>query len=258
MKTVLRRRGLILAGLAFVLFSGCRAGVHTTPSPSISSSASETASSTGYSIQAGAFSVPQNAQALTRTLNARGLDAYCFPHESGLFKVRFGDFPSRDAAVREAERLRDNNLIEDYFIVAAEDYTVSRESLPGEEEFREKLVATAERFMGADYSWGGSSSRDGFDCSGLARAVYELNGMRLPRSAAEQFQAGKAVSKGELLKGDLVFFTASPDRTISHVGVYIGESAFVHAPGKDRKIRKDSLDASYFRDHFSGARTYLK
>jgi cell wall-associated NlpC family hydrolase len=258
MKTVLRRRGLVLAGLGFVLFSGCRAGVRTTPPPAISPSFLETAASTGYSIQAGAFTVLENAQALTRTLNTRGLDAYCFPHESGLFKVRFGDFPSRDAAAREAERLADENLIEDYFIVAAEDYTVSRESLSGEEEFRERLVATAERFMGAEYSWGGSSSRDGFDCSGLARAVYELNGLRLPRSAAAQFQAGTEVSKDELLKGDLVFFAASPNRTISHVGVYIGGSAFIHAPGKDRKIRKDSLDIRYFRDHFSGASSYLK
>jgi cell wall-associated NlpC family hydrolase len=119
-------------------------------------------------------------------------------------------------------------------------------------------VSTAERFMGAEYSWGGTSSDDGFDCSGLARAIYQLNGLSLPRSAAEQFRAGTEVSRDQLLKGDLVFFTASPNRTISHVGIYVGEASFIHAPGKDRKIRKDSLEGDYFKEHFSGARTYLK
>jgi cell wall-associated NlpC family hydrolase len=258
MKAVLRRRGLILAGLGFVLFSGCRAGVRVIPQPALPPSVTETVVRTGYSIQAGAFSVLDNANTLTRTLNDLGLDAYCFPHESGLYKVRFGDFPSRDAAVREARRLLDEDLIKDYFIVAAEDYSPAKQSLFGKDEFREKIVATAERFVGADYSWGGTSNQGGFDCSGLARAIYELNGLGLPRSAAEQYRTGTAVSRDQLLKGDLVFFAASPNRTISHVGIYIGESAFIHAPGKDSKIRKDSLDAAYFREHFSGARTYLK
>jgi hypothetical protein len=257
MKTVLGRRGLILIALGFALFSGCRAGVHVIPqqAPPV---AAATVAQTGYSIQAGAFSVLDNAQTLTRTLNALGLDAYYFPHESGLFKVRFGDFPSRDAAVREAERLHDKALIKDSFIVGAENHSVPKQGLSGEDEFRDKLVATAERFMGGKYSWGGASSQDGFDCSGLALAIYQLNGLRLPRSAVEQFRTGTAVPKDRLQKGDLVFFAPSPNRAISHVGIYVGEKAFIHAPGKDKKIRKDSLDSDYFREHFSGARTYLK
>jgi cell wall-associated NlpC family hydrolase len=206
----------------------------------------------------GAFSFPDNAETLARALKAQGLDAYCLSDESGLYKVRFGDFPSREAAVREAERLLNKALIKDYFIARTGDYSVSKQSLSGEDEFREKLVATAERFMGGEYSWGGTSSHNGFDCSGLARAIYQLNGLILPRSAAEQFRAGTAVPKDRLLKGDLVFFAASPNRTISHVGIYVGETAFIHAPGKNRKIRKDSLDTGYFKEHFSGARTYLK
>ncbi len=248
---------MILTLFGFSVLSGCRAGVqvvqHTPPPVSI-----ETVPIMGYSVQAGAFSVLANAQRLTRSLNALGLDAYCFPHESGLYKVRFGDFPSREAAVLEADRLLEKALIKDYFIVGAKDYPVSKQNLFGEDEIRENLVAAAERFMGTEYSWGGASSHDGFDCSGLARTIYYLNGLSLPRSAAEQFRAGEAVSRDRLLKGDLVFFAASPNRAISHVGIYVGESAFIHAPGKDRKIRKDSLDGSYFKEHFSGARTYLK
>ncbi|MBN2410022.1 MAG: C40 family peptidase, partial [Candidatus Aminicenantes bacterium] len=247
MKTVLVRGGLILMALGLALFSGCRTGVRIVPrpTPSASPAALATAARTGYSVQAGAFSVLENARALTRSLNALGLDAFCFPDESGLYKVRFGDFPSRDAALREARRLLDKALIEDYFIVGAGHHPVSEKSFLEEDEFRQQLVTTAERFMGAEYSWGGASSRDGFDCSGLARAIYQLNGLNLPRSSAEQFRAGTAVPKDRLLKGDLVFFAASPNHTISHVGIYVGESAFIHAPGKDRKVRKDSLEADY-------------
>ncbi|MDH4270496.1 MAG: NlpC/P60 family protein [Candidatus Aminicenantes bacterium] len=257
MKTVLKKGGLILTVLGLAWFSGCRAAVRVIPQP-MPPAAVETVARMGYTVQAGAFSVLDNARTLTRALNAQGLDAYYFPDEAGLYKVRFGDFPSRDAAVREAGRLMDKALIQDYFIVGAEDYSVPKQSQFGEDEFRQKLVATAERFVGAEYSWGGASSRDGFDCSGLARAIYQLNGLSLPRSSAEQYRAGTAVPRDRLLKGDLVFFAASRNRAISHVGIYVGETAFIHAPGKDRKIRKDSLDASYFKEHFSGARTYLK
>lgn len=259
MKTVLRRGGLVFVAVSLAWFSGCRAGVDVRVIPqSAPPAANETVARTGYAVQVGAFSVLDNARTLASVLSAMGLDAYYFPHESGLFKVRFGDFGSREAAVREARRLVGEELIEDYFIVSPEDYAASRQSFLGEDDIRERLVATAESFMGVEYSWGGTSRNDGFDCSGLARAVYQLNGLSLPRSSAWQYEAGIAVPRDRLLKGDLVFFVASPGQTISHVGIYIGENSFIHAPGKDRKIRKDSLDENYFREHFSGARTYFK
>lgn len=257
MKTVSGGSVLAVMALGLIFFSGCRAGVQVIPQAA-PSAASEAAVPTGYCVQAGAFSVLNNAKRLALTLNARGLEAYYFPDESGLYKVRFGDFPSREAAVREAGRLREKALIEDFYIVGTEDYPVHKKSLVGEADVRKSLVAAAERFMGVEYSWGGTSSHDGFDCSGLTRAVYQLNGLSLPRSAAGQFRAGTAVPRDRLLKGDLVFFAPSPSRKISHVGVYVGEAAFIHAPGKDKKIRKDTLDSGYFKEHFSGARTYLR
>lgn len=257
MKTVSGGGALAVMAIGLVLFSGCRAGVQVIPQAARPAT-SAAAAPMGYCIQAGAFSVLDNATRLTRSLNARGLEAYYFPDESGLYKVRFGDFPSREAAAREARRLREKAFIEDFYIVGAEDYPVLKKNLFEEAEFRENLAATAERFMGIEYSWGGTSSRVGFDCSGLARAVYQLNGLSLPRSAAEQFRAGIAVPRDKLLKGDLVFFAPSPSRAISHVGIYVGEAAFIHAPGKDKKIRKDPLDSGYFKEHFSGARTYLR
>jgi len=257
---------LLLATLSVAWFSGCRADVLAVPprpsprpSPPAHAGAREADSGlirTGYAVQVGAFSVLANAQALTRNLNTGGLDAYYFPHESGLYKVRFGDFPTREAATLEAGRLRETGLIGEYYIVAPEDYAVSKTG-SSEEGLREHLVITAERFIGVEYAWGGTSSRQGFDCSGLVRAVYDLNGLSLPRSSADQYRAGTPVARNRLKGGDLVFFSASPGGRVSHVGIFIGGDTFIHAPGTGSTIRRDSLVGFYFRDHFSGARTYL-
>jgi hypothetical protein len=261
MKMCMRRASLVLFGIAVVWVSGCRAGVRVIPpsAPPVTpapAAPSATVKRTGYTVQVGAFSILDNARRLAQTLNDIGLDAYYFPQGSGLYRVRFGDFPSRDAAVREAERLLEKEVVKDYFIVRPEDHPVYRRSLSGE-NLREKLVATAESFIGVDYTWGGTSSREGFDCSGLVRAVYQLNGLSLPRSMTDQYQAGTTVSRDRLKKGDLVFFSVSPGRPISHVGIYVGENVFIHAPGKGKKVREESLDGRYFKERFSGARAYL-
>jgi cell wall-associated NlpC family hydrolase len=211
---------------------------------------------TGYTVQVGAFSILDNARRLAQNLNDIGLDAYYFSQASGLYRVRFGDFPSRDAAVREAERLLGQRLVTGYFIISPKDHPVYRLSLSGA-DLRERLAATAESFIGVEYAWGGTSRPEGVDCSGLVRAVYQLNGLSLPRSMTGQFQAGTTVSRDRLQKGDLVFFSLSPGQPTSHVGIYVGENVFIHAPGKGKKVRQESLDSRYFRERFSGARAYL-
>lgn len=261
MKMRLTRASLVLFGVAVAWFSGCRASVQAippsappiTPAPTAPSAA---VTRTGYTVQAGAFSILDNARRLAQALNDSGLDAYYFSQESGLYRVRFGDFLSRDAAAREAGRLLEQELVEDYFIVGPEDHPVYRRSLSGE-DLREKLVATAESFIGVEYTWGGTSRPEGVDCSGLVRAVYQLNGLSLPRSMTDQCQAGTTVARDRLQKGDLVFFSVSPGRPISHVGIYVGENVFIHAPGKGKKVREESLDGLYFRERFSGGRAYL-
>jgi cell wall-associated NlpC family hydrolase len=220
----------------------------------------------GYTIQVGAFAVLDNARALAESLAAAGLDAFYFPSGSGLFKVRFGNFPSREAAVREAGKLRAEGRIGDYFVVGPADYAVTRPSLskpsadvipPPVPVLRERLVETAKSFIGVDYAWGGTSTRSGFDCSGLVQAVYQLNGLAMPRSVREQYQAGTPVAAGRLTKGDLVFFSASPRGALSHVGIYIGDGVFIHAPGSGKNVRRESLDTAWFRSHYAGARGYL-
>jgi cell wall-associated NlpC family hydrolase len=212
----------------------------------------------GYSIQVGAFSRVENAIRLTAVLEGRGLNAYYFRHPAGLYKVRFGDYGSRESAVTEAERLRAVGIIEDYHIVSPKEYAVARERKLGKDYLRGELVTTARSFVGLPYRWGGDSVEEGFDCSGLTMAVYHLNGLNLPRSAAEQYLAGAPVDQGQLLRGDLVFFATSGRRKVSHVGVYAGEGKFIHSPGVGKTIRTDILSDRYYAARYLGARTYIR
>jgi len=212
----------------------------------------------GCSIQVGAFSRVENAIRLTAVLEGRGLNAYYFHHPAGLYKVRFGDYSSRESAGTEAERLRAAAIIDEYYIVSPEEYAVARERKLGKDYLRRELVTTARSFIGLPYRWGGDSLEEGFDCSGLTMAVYHLNGLNLPRSAAEQYLAGLPVDQGQLLQGDLVFFATSGRRKVSHVGVYAGEGKFIHAPGVGKTIRTDILADRYYAARFLGARSYVR
>jgi cell wall-associated NlpC family hydrolase len=212
----------------------------------------------GYSIQVGAFSNLDNAIRLTESLERQGLSSYYFRHETGLYKVRFGDYSSGEEAHVAADRLQKAGIFPNYYIVNPKDYALARERMYGQEYFRNEIVETAERFIGLPYRWGGSSTRTGFDCSGLTMAVYHLNGLNLPRSSWAQFRAGNPVRRKALDKGDLVFFATSGGKRVSHVGVYAGGENFIHAPGKGKKIRVDSLSNRYYAVRYLGARTYLK
>ncbi|MFO7734033.1 MAG: NlpC/P60 family protein [Candidatus Aminicenantes bacterium] len=261
MKVRLSGAGLVLFGVAVAWFSGCRADVRVYPSPAsppplASTGTSAVVTRTGYTVQVGAFSVPDNARRLAQALSDIGLDAYYFPQGSGLYRVRFGDFPSREDAVLAAERLNARRLIDGYFIIGPPELPVDGPALPGG-GLREKIAATATGFLGVEYAWGGTSSREGVDCSGLVRAVYRLNGLDLPRSTTDQYGAGTTVPRDRLRKGDLVFFAGVPGRPVSHVGIYVGKNAFIHAPGTGKTVREESLDSPYFSRRFSGARTYL-
>lgn len=211
----------------------------------------------GYSIQVGAFSRLENALRLADSLEYQGLEAYYFRHQSGLFKVRFGDFITREEAVAKADSLVSIGMIDAYYIVNPGDSPAVKVRIYGVARLRNEIVSTAEGFIGIPYQWGGSSPDSGFDCSGLARAVYQLNGLNLPRRSMDQFRMGSPVDAGDLAKGDLVFFATSGGGKVSHVGVYAGKGKFIHAPGKGKRIRGSSLANTYFRKRFIGARTYL-
>jgi hypothetical protein len=211
----------------------------------------------GHAIQAGAFTNPKNAAKLTQALQKEGLDAYYFVHETGLYKVRFGDFPSKELAAKNAEVLHAKGIIDVYYVVGPEDYPRAKTREQGERYLREEIVNTAERFLGIPYQWGGTSPKTGFDCSGLTAAVYELNGLKLPRSSKQQWSAGTPVDRHELSRGDLVFFATAGGKKVSHVGIYVDDGRFIHSPRKGKTIRFGSLSNGYFKSRYLGARTYL-
>jgi cell wall-associated NlpC family hydrolase len=161
----------------------------------------------GFTIQAGAFSKAENAAKLTGKLNREGLSAYYFVYKTGLYKVRFGNFRSAEAAAERARRLVDKGIIEEYWIANPRDYAIALKEEKGEQYVRDEIMRTARSFIGVPYLWGGDSADEGFDCSGFTMAIYQYNGLMLPHSSREQSEMGVHVSKGNLEKGDLVFST---------------------------------------------------
>jgi len=212
----------------------------------------------GYSVQVGSFSNPENAIRLTRILEDNGVDAYYFVHRTGIYKVRFGDFPSKEAARTKAETMRAEGIIHEYYLISPHDYAAVKQSKYGRSYLRNEIVETARRFIGLPYQWSGSSPDHGFDCSGLTMAVYRINGLNLPRISKEQYSVGIPIKKAELKSGDLVFFATSRGKKVSHVGIYTGDNKFIHAPGKGRRICAASLSKRYFKTRYAGARTYVR
>ncbi len=211
----------------------------------------------GYTIQVGAFAELDNAVQLAAELQHQGLDAYHFRNRAGLYKVRVGSYPTKQAARIKADNLKTAGIIDEYYIVGKTDHSLARRESQGKENLREEIVRTANQFIGVPYRWGGQASDTGFDCSGLTMAVYRLNGLELPRSSRQQWKVGKPVASGQLLKGDLVFFATSGSGKVSHVGIYIGNKEFLHAPSSGRRIRISSMSNSYYKSRYLGARTYL-
>lgn len=211
----------------------------------------------GYTIQAGAFANVDNAVRLTEKLKNQNLDATYFKAGDGLFKVRFGNFTSKEKARRRALSLRQSGVIEDFYIVRPEEYAVSKRRQYGDEYLRRSLVNSARDFIGVPYLWGGVSAETGFDCSGLTMTVYQLNGLDLPRHSAAQYDAGEPIDKNDLQRGDLIFFNTRGRGIVSHVGIYIGDDRFIHAPSRGKNIRIDSLSDEYYAAHYVGSRNYL-
>jgi cell wall-associated NlpC family hydrolase len=124
---------------------------------------------------------------------------------------------------------------------------------------RADLVSTSKRYIGTPYRWGGQGP-GGFDCSGYVQYVYRrAAGVELPRSSSEQYASGRGrfVGRNSLQPGDLVFFATS-GRGVSHVGLYLGNNQFIHAPSSGNLVRIDSLnDPYYWRDRYVGAKSFI-
>lgn len=118
----------------------------------------------------------------------------------------------------------------------------------------QELVVRALSHVGVGYRRGGESPETGFDCSGLVRHVFrEVLGLMLPRTSHDISRVGEAVQRAELQPGDLVFFNTRK-RVYSHVGIYLGEHRFVHAPAAGGEVRIEDMRQRYWSQRFNGAR----
>ena len=113
------------------------------------------------------------------------------------------------------------------------------------------LLEAAETRIGAPYRYGGAGP-DAFDCSGLVAYAHRQVGIVVPRTAAEQFSKAAPVKRRDLRPGDLVFFRLS-GREVGHVGIYVGDDRFVHAPQSGGHVRLASLEDEWYRESFVGA-----
>ncbi len=111
-----------------------------------------------------------------------------------------------------------------------------------------KIVGYAKHLIGVPYSWGGSSPRTGFDCSGFVRYVYGHFGISLAHSSFSDYVRGRRVGRWAMRPGDLVFFDGA-----GHVGIYVGHGRFIHAPHTGTVVRISTM-AGWYSSRFDGAR----
>ncbi len=122
---------------------------------------------------------------------------------------------------------------------------------------QQKMMETIAEWLETPYTYGGDGNDEGIDCSAFTQEVFEQAvSIKLPRSSAEQAQVGIRVQRDELKFGDLVFFKTR-GRTISHVGIYLGDDLFAHASSGEG-VTISSLDSTYFNKRYAAARRVLQ
>lgn len=123
---------------------------------------------------------------------------------------------------------------------------------------RERIVARAHELIGHRYTWGGASVETGFDCSGLLFYLYRsVANLRLPRTTHSMIaRRDAAIARTELQPGDAVFFSHNGSRRARHVGLYIGDGRFIHAPSTGKAIRINSLNERYWKRNYLTARSF--
>lgn len=121
---------------------------------------------------------------------------------------------------------------------------------------REKIVKTALSLQGVEYWYGSDEPDGGLDCSGFTQHVYGKCGIKIPRTSAEQFKKAVKIIRPSMQKGDLVFFNTRGIR-VNHVGIYIGNDKFIHAPKFGDVIKIDSLEDRYWKMRFQSGGSFL-
>lgn len=131
---------------------------------------------------------------------------------------------------------------------------IAATTLQSAQSLAEHVTSAALDLIGIRYRWGGGTPETGLDCSGLVRFVFQhVTGVTLPRTARDMSRLGAEVAPAELQPGDLVFFNTRR-LAFSHVGIYLGDNRFVHAPRRGREVEIATLDSNFWHSRFNGAR----
>ncbi|WP_153108843.1 C40 family peptidase [Propionivibrio limicola] len=144
-------------------------------------------------------------------------------------------------------------------------HAAEQQGFPEEQSFFERYTNSAQdlvlkglELVGIGYRFGGTNPDTGLDCSGFVQIVFkDAIGKLLPRTAREQSEIGVAIDAKELKPGDLVFFNTMR-RAFSHVGIYLGNNQFLHAPRTGSQVRVDDMSKSYWVQRYNGARRVLE
>ena len=120
-----------------------------------------------------------------------------------------------------------------------------------------KIVDKAKQYLGVPYKWGGTSP-SGFDCSGFVYYVLRSLGVNASRTLVTMYKQGKEVSKSKLEPGDIVFFQNTYKSGVSHVGIYVGNGQFIHAPSSGKVVSFADLHSDYYTSHYYGAVRFSK
>ncbi len=121
---------------------------------------------------------------------------------------------------------------------------------------RFRMIEVAKSTIGVPYKWGGNNPQRGFDCSGLMSYVHKnALGLKIPRTAAQQRDNSRTINYSQLQPGDMLFFKTG--KKTNHVGVYIGDRKFIHAPSGGKRVKVASMDSSYWFKRFVKFGSYL-
>jgi cell wall-associated NlpC family hydrolase len=133
----------------------------------------------------------------------------------------------------------------------------SQDALSKQSNQRKIIAQHAINSLGVPYRWGGQSPATGFDCSGLVVYTHQMADVIVPRTAIAQLENGRVITLQNLQTGDLVFFKDLKETKDYHVGIYVGDGRFIHAPGRGRNVTYEFLNTPYFLNRYIGARNYL-
>ena len=193
-------------------------------------------------------------QATADSPDNQGVSEYIVKSGDNLWSIAL-KYGTTVEKLKEINKLTTNDLKIGDKLVIPNLAKAPQPSRSGDSADGSRIIAKAAEYLGTPYRYGGASA-SGFDCSGFTQFVYSEVGIKIKRTSAQQYENARKISFEQLQKGDLVFFSTNSGKP-DHVGIYIGDKKFIHAPSKGKKIQISSFENSYWKEKFHGAGTYL-